>query len=463
MRAINPATEETIAEYPEHTPEQIEELLNIAATGFGTWRQTAIESRAESMRKVASLLRARMLDYAELMTREMGKPFTQSEAEIEKCAVCCEHFAEHAARYLADESIASDADRSFVTYEPLGAVLAIMPWNFPFWQVFRFAAPALMAGNVGILKHAPNVPGCAMAIEAVFRDVGFPRGVFTTALVQADAVEGMINSPVVKAVTLTGSTRAGMAVAAQAGRALKKTVLELGGSDPFIVLPDADVEATASAAASARTLNAGQSCIAAKRFIVVGDAEPFSHQLARSMGSLKMGDPLNRETEIGPLARLDLLQNLDDQVRRSIGAGARLLIGGRRVDQKGFFYEPTVLAGVRPGMAAFDEETFGPVAAVISARDEEEAIRLANASPYGLGSSIWTGDVAAAERMASRIEAGSVFINGPVKSDPRLPFGGVKQSGYGRELARHGAREFVNVKTIWIRESESRQPDASVE
>jgi succinate-semialdehyde dehydrogenase/glutarate-semialdehyde dehydrogenase len=338
-----------------------------------------------------------------------------------------------------------------VRYDPLGAVLAIMPWNFPFWQVFRFAAPSLMAGNVGVLKHAPNVAGCAIAIEQVFRDAGFPPGVFTTLLLDAAAVEGIINDPVIAAATLTGSNRAGMAVAAEAGRALKKTVLELGGSDPFIVLPDVDVEATARSAVAARTINAGQSCIAAKRFIVVENADQFAKEIARHMAQLKIGDSTDRSVQIGPLARLDLLENLHSQVARSIAAGARLLTGGDRLPMKGFFYAPTVLSEVRPGMPAFDEETFGPVAAVIAARDEDEAVELANRSPYGLGASIWTHDIALAERLAARIDSGSVFINGPVASDPRLPFGGIKQSGYGRELSAHGIREFVNVKTVWLR------------
>jgi succinate-semialdehyde dehydrogenase/glutarate-semialdehyde dehydrogenase len=408
-------------------------------------------ARGHAMKRAAAVLRERSAELSTLMTREMGKPIVQAEAEIEKCAVCCDHFAENAARYLAEETIASDADHSYVRYDPLGAVLAIMPWNFPFWQVIRFAAPSLMAGNVGVLKHAPNVPGCAIAIEQVFRDAGFPPGVFTALLVDAAAVEAIINDPVITAVTLTGSNRAGMAVAAQAGRALKKTVLELGGSDPFIVLPDVDLEATARSAVSARTINTGQSCIAAKRFIIVGDAERFAKEMTRHMAELKIGDPMDRSIQIGPLARLDLLENLHAQVQRTIAAGGKLLAGGHRLPGKGFFYAPTVLGDVRPGMAAFDEEVFGPVAGVIAARDEDDAVELANRSPFGLGASIWTHDVALAERLAVRIDAGSVFINGAVASDPRLPFGGIKQSGYGRELSAHGIREFVNVKTVWIR------------
>ena len=456
MRSINPATEEVTAEYPDHTPAQVESLLKEARSAFERWAVTSIESRGHVMRRAAGVLRERSVELSSLMTREMGKPITQSEAEIEKCAGCCEHFADHAARYLAQETIASDADHSYIRYDPLGAVLAIMPWNFPFWQVIRFAAPALMAGNVGVLKHAPNVPGCAIAIERVFADAGFPPGVLSTLLVDAGAVEGIINNPTIQAVTLTGSNRAGMAVASEAGRALKKTVLELGGSDPFIVLGDADMPAVASAAASARNINSGQSCIAAKRFIVVGNAEPFTTEFVRAVLKMKVGDPTDRSVEIGPLARLDLLENLHAQVERSVASGAKLLAGGHRLPRRGFFYAPTVLGEVRPGIAAFDEETFGPVAPIISARDEDEAVELANQSVYGLGASIWTRDLALAEQLAARIDSGSVFINGPVKSDSRLPFGGIKQSGYGRELSQHGIREFVNIKTVWTRSDRAR-------
>jgi succinate-semialdehyde dehydrogenase/glutarate-semialdehyde dehydrogenase len=451
MEAINPATEEVVARYPDHTDDQVRQLLTHASEAFGRWRVTPIASRGHVMQRAAGVLRDRSGQWSSLMTREMGKPIAQAEAEIDKCAICCEHFAEHAARYLAEETIVSDADHSYVRYDPLGAVLAIMPWNFPFWQVIRFAAPALMAGNVGLLKHAPNVPGCALAIEELFRDAGFPPGVFTTLMVDTRAVAGLIDHPVVAAVTLTGSNRAGSAVASQAGRALKKTVLELGGSDPFIVLPDADLAWTVRSAAAARNLNNGQSCIAAKRFIVVGRPEPFAAELARVVAAMKVGNPLDRSVEVGPLARLDLLENLQRQVEQSIAAGARAIAGGHRLPEKGFFYAPTVLADVRPGMPAFDEEVFGPVAAVISAADEDDAVALANQTIYGLGASLWTRDLAQAERLAARLETGSVFINGPVKSDPRLPFGGIKQSGYGRELSAHGIREFVNIKTIWLK------------
>jgi succinate-semialdehyde dehydrogenase / glutarate-semialdehyde dehydrogenase len=458
MRSMNPATEIVVAEYPDHTRAQVTELLGKADEAFAGWRGTPLDQRSHAMHRAAWVLRKRAPELSALITTEMGKPIAQSEAEIEKCAICCDHFADHASRYLAGEAIESDADQSYVRYDPLGAVLAIMPWNFPFWQVFRFAAQSLMAGNVGVLKHAPNVPGCALVIENIFRDAGFPPGVFTTLLVDAGEVEAIIQNPVIKAVTLTGSSRAGKAVASEAGRALKKTVLELGGSDPFIVLDDAGIEAAARSAVAARTLNAGQSCIAAKRFIVVGNAEVFAREMAREMAEMKAGDPMDRSVEIGPLARLDLLQNLESQVRRSIEAGATLLTGGRRMGGKGFYYAPTVLGQVRPGMAAFDEETFGPVAAVISARDDDQAVDLANQSVYGLGASIWTHDIDRARKLAARIESGSVFVNGAVKSDPRLPFGGIKQSGYGRELSRAGIHEFVNIKTVWVKKAESESP-----
>ncbi len=456
IRSVNPATEALIREYPEDDDARVEALLNQAVATFRAWRQVPIGRRSAMLHAAADVLRSRRHPLARLMMEEMGKPITAARAEIDKCADCCDHFAEQGIRYLADEPIPSDAARSYVRYEPLGPVLAIMPWNFPFWQVFRFAAPALLAGNVGILKHAPNVPGCAQAIEEVFLAAGCLQGAFTALRVDAGRVEAIIQHDAIRAVTLTGSTRAGSAVAGQAGRAIKKVVLELGGSDPFIVLPprgaslEPFLKATAEAAALARCINTGQSCIAAKRFIVVGEHDRFAADLAEAMRRLVVGSPEDRQTQVGPMARLDLLESLASQVDRSIKAGATCLTGGRRMPRKGFFYEPTVLTNVRPGMAAFDEETFGPVAAVIGAATPDEAVKLANASTYGLGASIWSNDIEAAEALASRIEAGSVFINGPVKSDPRLPFGGIKGSGYGRELAAAGIREFVNVKTVWV-------------
>ncbi|HEX9669734.1 MAG TPA: NAD-dependent succinate-semialdehyde dehydrogenase, partial [Thermoanaerobaculia bacterium] len=398
------------------------------------------------------LLGERRAESARLITAEMGKPIAAAEAEIDKCALGCTFYAEHAEAFLASEEVLTEASHSLVRCDPLGPLLTVMPWNFPFWQVFRFAVPAVMAGNVAVLKHAANVPGSALAIEALFREAGFPEGVFTTLLVPSARVAEVIRHPAIKGVSLTGSDRAGMAVAAQAGGALKKTVLELGGSDPFLVLADADPVAAAGEAAKARALNSGQSCICAKRFLVEEPvADAFEAELVRRMEALVVGDPLDRATEVGPLAREDLLRDLHDQVQRTVAAGAVLRTGGRRLPGPGTFYAPTVLAGVQPGMAAFEEETFGPVAAVTRVRDAEEGVELANRSRYGLGASIWTADPARGEALAARIDAGSVFVNGIVKSDPRLPFGGVKASGYGRELAREGIREFVNLKTVWVK------------
>ena len=464
VHRFNPATEEPLEDIADHTSAEVEARLSGAARAFEQWRRTSLVERSRLMRRAASLLRHRSPQLSALMTLEMGKPIAAAEAEVEKCAAACNHFAAHAAEYLAAESIPTDADRSYVRFDPLGAVLAIMPWNFPFWQVIRFAAPALMAGNVAVLKHAPNVPGCALAIEQVFRDAGFPPGVFTTLLIDTDATAQVIRHPVIRAVTLTGSERAGLAVASEAGKVLKKTVLELGGSDPFIVIPPTGAGAAdflreiAIEAAKARCINAGQSCIAAKRFIVVGDAQVFAGHMADAMNSMSVGDPTDRATQVGPLARLDLLENLHDQVRRSIELGARLVTGGERLPRKGYFYAPTVLWNVRPGMPAFDDETFGPVAAVVEAKDVDDAVRLANQSRYGLGASVWTRDVALAERIAGDIESGCVFVNGAVKSDPRLPFGGIKNSGYGRELSEFGIREFVNIKTVWVKDATPSRP-----
>jgi succinate-semialdehyde dehydrogenase/glutarate-semialdehyde dehydrogenase len=452
LKAINPATGETIREVPEHDEQEVNRRLETAEGAFKSWRRFSFEERAQHLTSVADLLRENMADFARLMTEEMGKTLASAESEVDKCAWVCDFYAENAERFLANEPVATDAAKSFIRYEPLGPVLAIMPWNFPFWQFFRFAAPALMAGNVALLKHASNVPGSALAIEAVFREAGLPDGVVTTLLVSSARTRYLIESPTVRAVTLTGSDRAGMEVASAAGRCLKKAVLELGGSDPFIILADVDPAEAGRQAAKARTINNGQSCIAAKRFIVIDEiADRFESELVRAIEGLKVGDPMERGTDVGPMAREDLLDSLDDQVRRSVEAGAELRTGGRRLEGKGWYYAPTVLTGVRPGMAAFDEETFGPVAAVIRARDAAEAIELANRSSFGLGASIWTADAARGEDLAAEIEAGCVFVNGVVKSDPRLPFGGVKHSGYGRELSEVGIREFVNIKTVWIK------------
>ncbi len=451
IQTVNPATGEALEIYEETTPRELEQILARAHAVFLEWRTVPIADRAHRMRKAAELLRMRQTQYARTMTLEMGKPIVQAEAEVEKCASVCDYYAEHAESFLAKQPRATEASTSYVRFDPLGAILAVMPWNFPFWQVFRFAAPALMAGNVGILKHASNVPGCSLAIEQVFRDAGFPPGIFSSVLIPSPMVAGLIADPRVVAATLTGSERAGSTVAEHAGRHLKKTVLELGGSDPFIVLADGDVAAAARTAADARLINSGQSCIAAKRFIVVEAlADQFIERFRGELQGRRMGDPLSRETQVGPQARADLRDSLHKQVEESVKRGAKRLLGGEIPAGKGAFYPPTLLAAVDKGMPAFDEETFGPVAAVIRAKDEADAVRLANDSPYGLGASVWTRDRAGAERVAAQIEAGSVFVNSLVKSDPRLPFGGIKRSGYGRELSEYGIREFVNIKSVWI-------------
>lgn len=461
ITAINPATEEVIASFDAFGPDEVEMAVAEAHDAYLGWRQRSIAERAVPMRALASLLRERADRYARLATLEMGKPIAEARAEIEKCALGSEHFAENASRYLADEEIRANARRSIVAFQPLGVVLAVMPWNFPFWQVVRFAAPALMAGNAGVLKHASNVPQCALAIEEAFRDAGFPRGLLRTVLVSGGAIEPIIGDDRIRAVTLTGSSDTGSRIAELAGRAIKKTVLELGGSDPYIVLEDADIETAAVTAVRARNQNNGQSCIAAKRFIVVESvADDFERRFAKGVEDLRVGDPMDPKTQVGPLARRDLLDTLERQVDASVRSGARVLTGGERVSGKGYFFRPTVLADVTPGMAAFREETFGPVAAVVRVRDAGEAVRVANDSAYGLGASIWSRDASLGERLARRIESGSVFVNGMVASDPRLPFGGIKRSGYGRELSAFGAREFTNVQTIWIGPAVEPQPAA---
>jgi succinate-semialdehyde dehydrogenase/glutarate-semialdehyde dehydrogenase len=453
MKSINPATEAVLGEYPEHSWEQIERICISAQQAFTSWRKTKIDQRARLLRELGGVLRARKNELPSLMTAEMGKPISAAESEIEKCVLGCEYFAQHAEKFLQARAIPSDATRSYVRFDPLGVVLAIMPWNFPVWQALRAAIPALAAGNTFLLKHAPNVPGCALAIEKALLDAGFPPGVFTAILTPDNAVAQRIAShPAIAAVTLTGSERAGSAVAAEAGKALKKTVMELGGSDPFIILADADVHSVAKSAAEARCQNNGESCIAAKRFIVEqAIAEEFETHFVAAMGALKLGDPMDRSVQVGPLARLDLLENLQRQVKQTIEQGAILRCGGLRRPGKGFFFEPTVLTQVRPGMTAFEEETFGPVAAVIRAENIEKAVELANQTRYGLGASIWTSDPERAEEICGQLDAGGVFINGIVKSDARLPFGGTKKSGWGRELSEFGIREFVNIKTVWVR------------
>jgi succinate-semialdehyde dehydrogenase/glutarate-semialdehyde dehydrogenase len=451
IQSINPTTGEVLETFAETSGRELERVLAGVAAAAARWAREAPAARADRLRAAARILRERRPAYARTMALEMGKPVGQGEAEADKCAWVCEYYAEHGEALLAPEARRTDASRSYVRFDPLGLVLAIMPWNFPFWQVFRFAAPALMAGNGGLLKHASNVPRSALLIEELFREAGFPEDLFRTVLVSARRVGGLIADDRVRAVTLTGSDHAGRLVASRAGRHLKKTVLELGGSDPFIVLADADLAATARAAADARLVNSGQSCIAAKRFLVVeAVADEFVDRLVTELASRRVGDPLERETQVGPQARHELRETLHRQVEQSIKAGARPRLGAEIPDGPGAFYPPTLLDMVERGTPAFDEETFGPVAAVVRARDEADAVRLANDSSFGLGASVWSADPDRAERLAADIEAGSVFVNGVVRSDPRLPFGGIKQSGYGRELSEFGLREFVNVKTVWI-------------
>jgi acyl-CoA reductase-like NAD-dependent aldehyde dehydrogenase len=451
LRSIDPASGKELAHFPELDQAAIDASVERAWASRHAWRDVGLDLRAALMRAAAGILRAEKTRFAALMTSEMGKPIVEAESEVEKCAWTASWIADNAARLLADEPIESTATTSYVRFQPLGVILAVMPWNFPFWQAFRAALPALVAGNTMLLKHSSNVPQSALAIEDVFREAGVPKGVFQTLLIGSGAVEGIIADRRVAGVTLTGSEAAGALVAATAGKALKKSVLELGGSDPFIVLEDADVKAAATVACRARNQNNGQSCIAAKRFIVVESvADEFEHHFSSAVAGLKVGDPMDRGNQVGPLARADLVDDLERQVKESVRLGARALTGGKRVDGAGYFFEPTVLADVRPGMPVYHEETFGPVAAVIRVNDAEDALRVANDSDYGLGSSIWTADIQKGRKLAERIEAGLVFVNGMVASDARLPFGGVKKSGFGRELSSYGIKEFTNIQTVWV-------------
>jgi succinate-semialdehyde dehydrogenase/glutarate-semialdehyde dehydrogenase len=449
---LNPASGELIEEFPTWDEEQLEATLLQSATATTGWQASSMAERSKLMHRAAELLRERSGELATLITLEMGKLLKESKAEVEKCAWVCDYYAEQAPAFLADDLIESDAGRSLITYQPLGTVLAVMPWNFPFWQVFRFAAPTLMAGNSGVLKHASNVPQCALAIEAIFTDAGFPEGVFRTLMISAAQVEGVIRDPRIHAVTLTGSEPAGRKVAATAGEVLKPSVLELGGSDPFIVLEDADLDLAIGQAVTSRYLNCGQSCIAAKRFIVVDAiADEFIARFATEVEGLMAGDPNDPATSLAPMARDDLRDDLHKQVEESIAEGAVLVTGGYPLKRDGAYYAATILDKVAPGQRAYREELFGPVAIVIRARDEADAIRIANDSEFGLGGSIWTQNSERGEAAARQLQSGCAFVNGMVKSDPRLPFGGIKHSGYGRELSLLGIREFVNAKTIWIR------------
>ena len=452
ITAVNPATDETVETYEPATAADVEDALARADEAYDSWRDRPIREREAHLERVAELLRERTDEYAELMTREMGKPIAQARAEVEKCAWGCDHYAQHASAYLSAEHYASPPGTTAKTvYDPLGVVLAVMPWNFPFWQVIRFAAPYLTAGNVGVLKHASNVPGCALALEQLFRDAGYPEGVFQSVLAPSDLVDDIIADDRVQAATLTGSGPAGRAVASTAGDQLKKTVLELGGSDPFVVLEDADLEAAAERGAWARNQNGGQSCIAAKRFVVVDDVyDAFVDRLVDETEALTVGDPLDPSTDVGPQASPRFLETLHEQVTASVEAGATVLTGGEPLDRDGAYYPPTVLADVPANCPADTEELFGPVASVYRVADEDEAVAVANDTPFGLGASVWTTDRARGESLAREIDAGCVYVNQLVKSDPRVPFGGVGESGYGRELSAIGIQEFVNRKTVWV-------------
>ncbi len=450
--STNPTTGETIKEYRKWSGDDVSKVVGLVHDAWLDWRGTSFSERGRLMSALATSLRQKKEDLARIITMEMGKPINEARAEVDKCALVCDYFGEHAETFLHIERIGSDAGKSYVRFDPLGIVLAIMPWNFPFWQVFRFAAPALMAGNAVVLKHASNTTGCALTIEELFVQAEFPENLFRTLLIGSETIPKVIDDRRIAAITLTGSLAAGKAVAGMAGEALKKTVLELGGSDPFIVLADADLELAAKSAVKSRTLNSGQSCIAAKRFILEKPIkQEFLDRFKHRMEALVVGDPLSDLTDVGPLARLDLRDGLQKQVDQSLTMGARALVGGDPLDGPGAFFHPTILVNVKQGMPAYREELFGPVASVLVAENAEDAVNKANDTDFGLGASIWTGDTSRAEELAGRVEAGSVFVNGIVKSDPRLPFGGVKQSGFGRELSAYGIKEFVNIKTVWVR------------
>jgi len=452
LKSINPATGETLKTFESLTDSEIDAMIGRAVDAFSDYRLTTFAQRSENMLNAAEILEKSKEIFGEIMTTEMGKPIKAAIAEAEKCAWVCRFYAENARQFLEDELVETNATRSYVHYQPIGPVLAVMPWNFPFWQVFRFAAPALMAGNVALLKHASNVPACALAIEEIFTNAGFPKGAFQTLMIGSDKVQRVIEDPRIRAVTLTGSEPAGTAVASLAGKLIKKTVLELGGSDPFIVMASADLDEAVKTAVTARTINNGQSCIAAKRFIIANKiANQFEQRFVRAMEALNVGNPFDDTVQVGPLATKQIVDDLEAQVLRTVELGGRILTGGKRLASAGFFYSPTVLTDIPKDSPAYREELFGPVAPVFRASDVDEAIQIANDTCFGLGASAWTTDRSEQLRFIDEIEAGCVFINGMVVSDPRLPFGGVKNSGYGRELGVFGIREFVNIKTVWVK------------
>jgi len=452
LKSINPANLQLLNTYKQMHTSEVNKIFVLTHKSFEDWQNVSFDSKLKLMLKAAEVLKKNKEDYSKLMTLEMGKPIAQSRAEVEKCGWVCEYYAENAEKFLADDFVKTDASKSLVTFQPLGIVLAVMPWNFPFWQVFRFAAPCLMAGNAGILKHASNVSGCALAIEGVFREAGFPENIFRTILVPSSQMEIVIKNENIKAVTLTGSVPAGKAVAKVAGSVLKKTVMELGGSDPYVILEDADLEKAADTCVTARLINGGQSCIAAKRFIIVEKVyDSFEKLFVEKMNSKKIGDPFDEKNDIGPQASIQLRDELHQQVKKSIDLGAELLLGGKIPETDGAYYPPTVLSNVKKGMPAYDDELFGPVASLIKAKDAEEAIKIANDTVFGLGAAVFTNDLKRGEKIAKeKLQAGCCFVNAFVKSDPRLPFGGIKESGYGRELSSFGIREFVNIKSVYV-------------
>lgn len=454
LTSINPSNEKILNEFDEDSQQDLEEKIKRSTHAFDQWRHTSIEKKNTLLKNTAKILRENKHNYARLMTLEMGKPIGQAVSEVKKCAWVCEFYAENARSFLEKEIIQTNADSSFVQFNPLGVILGIMPWNFPFWQVFRWAVPSLVAGNTALLKHSSNASQCALVLEEVFEKAGFKDHEFQTLLIRSDNISGIIEDERIAAVSLTGSTEAGMKTAERTGKSLKKTVLELGGSDPFIVFDDADLDYTAEMAVKARMMNTGQSCIAAKRFIVVKDVfDSFQELLTEKIRQLRVGDPLDDAVDIGPLATKEGVDQLHRQVKKSVEMGAKVLIGGKKLDMPGFFYQPTVLTNVKKEMPVYTEETFGPVVAMIKAIDEEDAIQMANDTCFGLGASIWTNDVVRAERLSRDIEAGNVFINDIVKSDPRLPFGGMKKTGFGRELSSYGIKEFVNVQTVYVKKT----------